>query len=245
MAKAAFRTEAEMVELFCQQFPKYSEKRTWTAYHETAGWDLLLVADDNGDQIGIEAKLSLNAKVLAQSLPGRWFDRDGPDYRAVMVPQGSCQVHMQELALALGLTVLEIAPPGSSWGHSRFLPTGATGYPDMDWQAWLPERRCKLPDYVPDVIGGKAAPVKLTAWKISAMKLLIILERRGYVTRADMRLLGLSPSRWTAWDGYLTADKDLGGYVRSKYTPDLQKQHPAIWDQIAADYDKWAPKTVA
>ena len=43
----------------------------WTPYAETAGWDILLVAAD-GTQIGVQAKLRFNLKVIAQSIPDRW-----------------------------------------------------------------------------------------------------------------------------------------------------------------------------
>lgn len=253
MSKAKlFATETDLVAAFCSCLaperwrlnPTSAPK--WVAYHETAGWDLLLAHPD-GRQIGIEAKLSLNAKVLSQALPGRWADERGPDYRAVLVPLDGLQNHMTEIARHLGIVVLAVSEcrvyrhddRPASYDFSPRLPDSRSTWDLRDWPDWMPADRCRLPDYVPDVTGGKAAPVALTDWKIRAIKLLILLERRGYVTRKDMKALGISPTRWTEhFHGFLVASE--GGYVRCSRTPDLKAQHPTNWAQIEADYDTWA-----
>lgn len=254
MSKAKlFASEAELVAKFAELVADdCSEERwrtnpahrpRWTLYHETAEWDLLL-AHPSGVQIGIEAKLSLNPKVLEQALPGRWTDERGPDFRAVLVPVDGLQHHMASLARHLGIVVIAVGARQGWNGKQVFhfdpsLPdVGGSLWQLKDWPNWLPAQRCKLPDYVPDVTGGHAAPVALTDWKIRAIKLLILLERRGAVTRRDMKALGISPSRWTdAYQGFLAAGE--GGYVRCGRTPDLKAQHPTNWAQIEADYETW------
>ena len=238
---ALFTSESDLVAAFCAALPR-RDSDTWTAYHETAGWDLLLV-HKTGFQIGIEAKLKLNAKVLEQALPGRWVDHIGPDYRAVLVPGDGLQLHLERIARHLGVAVLVFEPARGgrySDGHIRpSLPDEAWTHRMEPWPNWCPTHRCPLPDYVPDVIGGHAAPVALSTWKIQAIKLLLLLERNGAVTRRDMKALGLSPTRWTdAYHGFLSPGPE--GYVRNGRTPDLKAQHPVNWDQIAADIDVWA-----
>jgi len=178
-----FTSEADLVAAFCDSIDPSKWARNqdaapkWTAYHETAGWDLLLVHNETGEQIGIEAKLTLNAKVLEQALPSRW-DVEGPDHRAVLVPSDGLQHHLTRIAHHLGIVVLVCHSyrPGSrsgpTWAHSfrPYLPQD--GWSE-DWPNWCPPQRCKLPDYVPDVTGGHAAPIKLSEWKIKAIKLLI------------------------------------------------------------------------
>lgn len=260
-----FATEADLVAAFVADVrgqnahharhnagcaPGQRQKPVWTVYPETAGWDLLLV-DQVGVQIGIEAKLTLNAKVLCQALPDhRWASDHGPDYRAVLVPADKVQANMHPIAAALGLTILTVRRE-ERWGgkvsvyvHPSSLPdeNGGDSWSVKGWRSWLPSQRCPLPDYVPDVEGGKPSPVALTAWKVKAIKLMILLERRGGVTRRDMNHLGISHSRWTdAYHGFLTPDRIKGLYVRCDRTPDLQAQHPANWQQIEADFAKWAP----
>lgn len=231
-----FATEAELVAKFCELIP---QRQGWTAYHETAGWDLLLVGKA-GVQIGIEAKLGLNAKVLDQALPGRWADEAGPDYRAVLVPADAMQLHMQSLALHVGITIIAVRRAGGRLHFTPNLPDEAFDYSLRDWPNWCPAQRCALPEYVPDVTGGHASPLTLSPWKIKAIKLLIVLERRGFVTRADMKALRISPTRWTDhWSGFLTRGHE-GGYVRNARTPDLKAQHPTNWAQIEADFQEWS-----
>lgn len=249
-----FAKETELVAAFtdCLARPRWSHGKPigdgWTAYHETAGWDVLLANDATGIQVGIEAKLSLNAKVLDQALSGlRYADRAGPDYRAVLVPEDSCQHHMASLALHLGIAVLTVGrrkegyPERDVWHLSPAeLPTEDGFYWAQQWASWLPSQRCPLPEYVPDVSGGDAAPVCLTPWKIKAIKLLILLERRGEVHRSDMKALEIRPTRWCdAYHGFL--DRTAGGFVAGARTPDLKAQHPTNWAEIEADFDVWNP----
>lgn len=245
-----FSSEAELVACFSAEIERMNglthfKHPIWTLYHETAGWDLLAV-DEQGTQVGIEAKLSLNAKVLEQALPGRWSDRPGPDFRAVLVPQDGLQAHLTRIAAHLGISIITVYQDGSGRRNGvRFNPSrlpDEDGYDwDLkDWFPWCPAERCKLPDYVPDVTGGHSAPVKLTQWKIAAIKLMIVLERQGCVTRADMKALQISPTRWTDhWHGFLVPGPD-GGYVRCDRTPDLRAQHPTNWAQIEADFPEWS-----
>ncbi len=258
-----FAKETDLVAAFCDCLGRgrWSHSAAigagWTQYHETAGWDLLL-AHESGLQIGIEAKLSLNGKVLSQSLPAE-YTGSGPDYRAVLVPKDACQQHMAEIAGHLGITVIEVGQtciegkflgfdgdraiydePTYRWSCSIDLPKQESFYSDQRWHPWLPEKRHALPDYVPDVMGGGSAPVALTPWKIKAIKLLILLERRGAVHRSDMKALQISPTRWTdRYYGYL--DPAPCGYVRNSRTPDLKAQHPKNWAEIEADYEAWTP----
>lgn len=85
--KAAFPTEAALCDCFLESLRAIGG---WTAYPETAGFDILAVYDKTGHQLGIEAKLALNAKVADQILPDHYMGYTdgvaGPDFRAVIVP---------------------------------------------------------------------------------------------------------------------------------------------------------------
>lgn len=238
--RETFGSEADMVAAVMKAMEKQFKEGGWTAYHETAGWDVLLV-HESGPQIGIEAKLTLNAKVLEQALPSiHDGGYTGPDFRAVLVPTAGLQAHLTRLAACCGITVLT-ARPGDGWAnlHAQTfdLPNKSWGY--KQWHDWHPAVRCRVPEYVPDVIGGHSAPVQLSEWKIKAIKLLILLDRRGFVTRKDMKALQISPTRWTdGYYGYL--DRAEQGYVRNSRTPDLKAQHPGPWEKIEADFEKWA-----
>jgi hypothetical protein len=227
--------EAELVASFVDRVGRLRDN-PWTVYAETAGWDLLLQHRD-GYQLGIEAKMSLNAKVIDQALTGatKWHVSSGPDYRGVLVPEAKLQNHLERICTAIGIGIISLRP---EYWQTLNLPDER--YTFSPWPNWCPGERCTLPDYVPDVGGGHAAPVQLTLWKIKAIKLLILLERRGYVTRADMKALQISPTRWTdTWYGFLTRDPSGQGFVSCTRTPDLKAQHPTNWAEIEADFPKW------
>jgi hypothetical protein len=238
-------TEAELCTAFIADATKNGN---WTAYPETGDFDIILVRKDDGAQIGIEAKLSLNVKVLEQALPSYRFESDGPDYRAVLVPAAKVQVGLATIAGYLGITVL-------TYDAARFGRDNRVGYDmtpgsirpslptrkwdESNWHEWCPIERIRLPEYTPDVEAGRSAPVALTEWKIKAIKLAILLEDRP-VTRADFHGLKLSPTRWTnRHDGWLVPTPE--GYVPGKSMPDFKAQHPVNYEQIKADRAKWSP----
>lgn len=253
-----FRTEADLCAAFLSCIPE-----GWTAYNETGDFDILLVHDETGHQIGIEAKLTLNAKVLCQATDRRdnRYAHDGPDYRAVLV--GSVSHDMRVIAERLCLTVvtLEAKMVGPKRGYffqgpprltfslpygcdlPRFIdydPT-ARAWVDRDqWTDCAPIRRLALPEYVPDVAAGHPAPQKLSAWKIAAIRACVFCEKQGYLDRSHFKALRLSPSRWL--DG-LTMKKATvrGRWVPARYWPaeSYRAQHPTVFAQIEADMATW------
>ncbi|PVE25408.1 hypothetical protein DC522_05800 [Microvirga sp. KLBC 81] len=241
--KAQFEKEADLCSAFIEAATKGG---TWKAYPETAGFDILLVRND-GVQIGVEAKLALNAKVLAQILPGHInysYASTGPDYRAVLVPAGKDGA-LRSVCAALGITVITCRheQPGDRWYRIYGPELPNTRYVDSsDWHEWAPMKRCDVPDYVPDVSAGVASPVSLSAWKVKAIKLAIILEERP-VTRADFKALQLSPTRWTdPYTGWLRKTDE--GYVPGPHMPDFKAQHPRNYEEIKADRDRWMPGAI-
>jgi hypothetical protein len=179
-----FAREADLCSAFLALVPD-----GWLAYAETGGFDILLIRQEDGFQIGVQAKLRLNAKVLCQALEmGRVSAIAGPnpDCRAVLVPKGAVSADMARLCAHLGLTVIGL-DPGSS---DRFAPDLPRLKQDGEGRVWFeqgPSRRIPLPDLVPDVIAGAPAPRKLTAWKIKAMRIAVTLEREGRVVREDFK----------------------------------------------------------
>lgn len=246
-ASDQFETEAALCASFIGALPK-----GWTAYPETGGFDILLSRDDDGFQIGVEAKLRLNAKVICQAAEyvGHYYvDSAGPDCRAVLIPSG-VSMDLSSICAIVGITVIQMTPEkDAGWGGHRDkasfrpeLPDTKRDYGNRQWQELCPAQRLTLPEWVPDVPAGASAPVALTDWKVRAIKLVVILERRGFVTRKDFAYLELSMSRWTQ-SRWLVQD-GKGGWVAGDL-PDFRKQHPINFEQIAVAYDKWKnPKEV-
>lgn len=229
-----FANEAELCAAFVRQTTK--RRAGWTAYPETCGWDLLMVRGD-GAQVGIQAKMRLNAEVINQALEEPlWYGACGPDYRAVLIP-GDTNGDLEKVLHHLGINLIRC------WqnGISNLLPDARF---ERDWHEALPLQRHPLPDYVPDVQAGVKSPIQLTDWKIKALKLCILLEHRGYLTRADFKRLHVDCRRWIApGNRWLKATPQ--GFVADTHLPDFKAQHPRVWEQIKADPDKWLPIEIA
>lgn len=236
-----FASEADLCAAFIKALPK-----EWTPYAETGGWDILLVRGSDGFQIGIEAKLKFNARVLSQSLEeysGFSASRHGPDCRAVLVPDG--EGSLRPLADYIGITVIQMRTPRPGWTRAHFdpsLPDEKQSWTTQYWHEWGPTKRHDLPAYVPDVAAGASAPAQLTDWKIRALKLLVLAEVQGFVTRADFKYLGLDHRRWITPTGWLRATDERGRYsIHGEPPMGLKLQHPRVYDEIRADRNDWLP----
>lgn len=233
-----FATEVDLCKAFLSALPT-----EWTSYAETSGWDLLLVRKTDGLQVGIEAKLKLNTQVVSQVLEeyGRDADRPGPDHRAVLVPSG--EHGFERIAAYIGFTIIHVSAAQPPYRRKPdFNPSLPGDYSVDRWHDWMPVKRHELPEYVPDVAAGASAPVQLTHWKIQALKLLVLADRRGFITRHDFRHLGIDHRRWISAEGWLRPTDVRGRYVVHHPAPTAFKdQHPRVYAEIAADFNKWAP----
>lgn len=232
-ATLKFASEAELCAAFIAALPE-----GWTAYAETAGWDILLVRAD-GVQIGIEAKLRLNLEVIEQACVTWWGGRCGPDFRAVLTPDGR-GVLQERLGAIIGITQLRVC-------QGRFGPEICPSLPNGDWvesrhwHDWAPENRERLPDYIPDVVAGDSAPLQLSEWKVAALRIIALIERFGSVTRADFTALRISPSRWLTPGGWLARTDTKGHFVVGPRCPAFKAQHPVVYPQVVADLEAWCP----
>lgn len=264
MADAAFAKETDLCAAFLTCVPD-----DWIAYPETCGWDIVLAHRETGIQIGIEAKLTLNAKVLVQAVETAHrsyrIAEPSPDFRAVLV--GRVVAENSALAGFLGLKVLHVQPadrrycppqgtPKSAWMVNRYRWEPAITewnprrrkddwYGGTDgWTDWAPPERLRLPEYLPRVAAGASAPRKLTDWTIQAIKLCIMLGRINMVSRAHFGALKLSPSRWC--DGHWLAKGPRGFWMPGPRFPGgrLKREHPEVWAEIEADWAKWGEPIV-
>lgn len=247
--RAKFDSEAAMCAAFIAALPE-----GWTAYPET-DFDILLCRNSDGAQIGIEAKLRLNAEVISQICDDGYDPcRSGPDYRAVLVPAGTAG-SLSGICRKLGITVIEMSDDTITNHYdsrrAKFSPAlpkaGEQHWYHYDhWMEWAPLQRLQLPDYVPDVVAGRSGPVKLTEWKIRAIKIAVLLERRGHVTRQDFKAIGIDYRRWIEpYTGWLARGAIPGQWIAGQHIGTFKAQHPVNYEQIAADFDKWAPKQEA
>ncbi|MBZ9847186.1 hypothetical protein LB565_04180 [Mesorhizobium sp. CA14] len=261
--KSIFENEAALCAAFIAGLPD-----GWTAYAETAGFDILLVRQADGAQIGVEAKMTLNAKVLLQAAEGLYAgrgngERASPDFRAALVPSGAAGVEMKAIARYLGITVVEVQSQAARdeearavaerWGITSWrarendkpvftpeLPVAGRHEWREEWVDHCPPERCKVPDYVPDVAAGASGPSQLSEWKIKAIKICIVLERRGFVTPADFKHLKIDRKRWLDMR-WLAPSEERGRYIPGRSPLNLRAAHPVNYGQVEADFDKWKP----
>lgn len=235
--KHDFKTEAELCAAFIAWVKAESGRHrhgvktpVWTPYAETAGWDILLVGED-GTQIGIEAKLKFNMKVLTQCLPDcydYYGERRGPDFRAVLVPDFNSE--HERICAALGLMLIATKGHGSEF-RPDLTPERQGWYSSAPgWHFWNPVERCRVPEYVPDVVAGSSAPIQLTDWKIKALRILATVDVRGYVTKDDFKEHRIDPRVWTGPAAYLVPGSAQGQWVRGK--AEFDKQHPEVYPKI-------------
>ncbi len=254
--KHKFATEGELCDAFLKTVPD-----VWEVYAETAGYDIVLAHKETEFQIAIEAKLRLNPKVLCQVLKGSRIDV-GPDVLAVLV--NDCSPEMVKIAQKLGVTVIVVDAlregergtrygwnNGDGWASSptlpvvkksgNYVPYGESTY----WQDLMPEFRLKLPDYIPDVKAGRPSPLILSDWKIASMKMIMMLDKLGYITRGHFKALGLNQSFWLDHK-HLVQGSERGQWVTGPYMKGqrerLQSSHPKVWKQILESFGDWSAK---
>lgn len=246
-----FKSEAEMCAAFIEWAKRFPE---WTPYPETCDWDILMVHAD-GTQIGIQAKLKLNLAVIAQAIEqGGWYPRRiGPDFRAVLVPEGHS---LAFLCNAIGITVIDGYCDRYATGKAsvpKFTPSLNDRDDDREWHYVNPARRHELPRYVPaDVPAGVPSPSPLTRWKIAALEIVAMLEIHGRVTREDFKIAGIDHRRWTqpgwssAWLDPVPGVPGAWQWNESKRSElAFAAQHPIVYPQVLADIRKREAKRAA
>ncbi len=231
-----FKTEVEL----CAAFSDCAKEHGWIVYPETAEWDLLLVGPE-GVQLGIQAKLRFNATLLRQALPGRCeLENPGPDYRGILLPE--CDRDIRQVCEAVGLICFSAEYAWTwtgekdrstvSFPRSKFM---TCRYSDEGLRYWNPVSRYALPRYIPDVAGGQSAPVRLTEWKICALRVCAELEIKGDITAKRIRELGCNSARWTQAYDWIRPHPDKKGYWIAGPKLRFPIQHPTVYAEILAE----------
>lgn len=238
---AGIETEADLCNIFMRDF---NALPGWTCYPEAANFDVLAVHDD-GRQLGVEAKLALNAKVADQILPminGDFFEKPGPDYRMVIVP--TISKSSQGIAKMLAMLGVEVMAPrlsrflsGDEYSFSfhnlleaRGQETSFGGQYLFDWN---PAVGCYVPALLQALPAGVPSPVQLTPWKEKALQLVALMRRQGFLTAKQIAGHGQSVIRWTRDIGscpaWLIKGVVRGQWVETVNMPAFDRQHPELY----------------
>ena len=247
-------SEADLCNLFMRDF---NALPGWTCYPEAANFDVLAVHDD-GRQLGVEAKLTLNAKVAEQILPmrnGDFFDMPGPDYRMVIVSKITvANAGIGKMLSMLGIEVLEPRVTRTLNGdefkfhfHNILESNGQeTSFGGQYLHDWSPAFRCYVPALLQALPAGVPSPVRLTPWKEKAIQLVALMRHQGFITAKQIAAHGHAVTRWTQPIGsnpaWLVKGLVRGQWLESDSLPAIDRQHPELYAlavlSIATDLSK-------
>jgi hypothetical protein len=201
-----------------------ARSKGFKVYAETADFDLLLVATEQsrehypglgvGEQIGIQAKLQPNLEVLYQSLPrahghrlGSPLAEEGPNYYAILVPFASPE--FVTVANRLGIYVYTAKWRRTGAGYTGFSYGALVDREDMGlgkagtergigfaYQLMEHRKPCWVPDVEVTMEAGTKNPLRMTPWKLAAVKLCLIAMTKGHLTSRDFAEAKISMTRW-------------------------------------------------
>jgi len=233
-----FASETEL----CVEFAEYAKTLGWRVYPETSGFDLLLVAAPEvktvgarpGEQIGVQAKLTVNMHLFAQAIPNARANA-GPNFFAVLVP--SADTDCFAVARRLGVVVFTAAmyrkwsdPPWQKkLGGLEHL---IARHHVFDAPAWTPEVEIWTPP-------GVKSPSIITPWKIDAVKLCLLGEKKGFLTTVDFIEHGISTTLWVARKWIVDTGDKIG--KRKKYRLGEVTPH-LLWPEITEALRRRADK---
>lgn len=228
-------TEVEL----CAEFMAWARGEGHRCYPEWAGWDILVETSD-GLQVGVEAKLRGNFKVLAQAIAPRETLR-GPDFHAVLVPKASSDFKAVARELRIWVIDWSRKPQFNEMmsRRRRPLPFDYAGISPMRWRHH--ERHEAPPVEELEKPAGLPSPSGLTWWKVRAIKLCLRLESQGYITSRDFKEFGISAratwiGRWIEWDG--TKVGRCHRYVAKEphpHDPRPDQLHPEVTEALRVE----------
>lgn len=247
MKPERFESEAHL----CDVFATDCRARGYRIYPEhEAGWDLVVVAPD-GTITGVEAKMRGTCEAIYQAWDrsrrrAQWDAEHLPHHAATLVP-APLPTGFPEVAHQLGIGAIAYRVDGIKLASERgTYDRWSAGH---DWervedQLRLGERMSGgiwLPPVEGGVAAGVANPLRVTQWKIRAIRLCLRLRRVGHLTTLDFRELGVDIRRWVAHDRWLRRDGDVvvGGKRVARYVAGTAKlfdeTHPELAAALAAE----------
>lgn len=205
-----FSKESDLCQAFLDSLPD-----GWKKYPEQGDWDFII--QRGSTQIGVQAKLVADSKVLTQALPSCPVEPEvGPHYRAVLIGRWSGRTVKAALrsrsdfcALARHLRLLVLRSPDLwrnakvrplGWGRfNRWLPADRMiNYTQMlkrppweklNWRhyRWHPSSPLWVPPFEPDLPSGVPSPSHVSAWQLAALELHRECEKKGWVCLDDAK----------------------------------------------------------
>lgn len=175
----------ELEKNMCDELTAYAKLGGWTVYPEQGGWDLLLIR--NKIQVGVQAKLRPTIKLLSQALVPEILA--GPHYRAVAVGNTNYKEKddFSRVAQTLRLVFIDMGAHPDYWLYKA--TQGFTRGQRIPWIHYrhFPSNMLWIPSFVPKLDAGIPAPKTVNPWKVAAVKMEFIANRKGWVSIIDAR----------------------------------------------------------
>ncbi len=231
--KNPYKLESEL----CETLIKYAKSHGWKVYPETSGWDILLVKDI---QIGIQAKLKDNIKVLSQTVdyvnPKFKAKYPSPHIKAVLVPRASQD--FKRVAFALGIFIIEgvnVEYLDFKFQWTKQIKTNFNNYSRDAHYFTEPAKLCWVPEIEPNMIAGTKSPKLITPWKIQAVKMCLLLNNKGFLTSEDFKKENMSMTIWQQ-NNWIINSKEKEGrltkYVKNTNLDLPDTLYPEITESI-------------
>jgi hypothetical protein len=170
----------------CDELTTRAKTNGWIVYPEQGGWDLLLVR--NSIQVGIQAKLRANIKLLSQALVSEEFA--GPHYRAVAVGNSNYleKEDFAKIAIGLRLIFIDMNIHPDYWLR-RVYYTDLWKKRIIPWRYYrhYPKQTLWVPNFIPELDAGVPSPRNVSPWKIAAIKLEMVATKKGWASIIDAR----------------------------------------------------------
>lgn len=183
----AFRFEHELVTHF-----RLNVNSEWAFYPENQSWDFLLMHRETHVQVGVQAKLNLNDKVIWQCVELLSVQRTGPNFAAILVPESELSKRTarkllqscaeEKLLVFTEKTIFQTILP--EWEPLRCIFEGPV---------WTPP-------YEPDMLAGVKSPKPITPFKVAAVRLCAALRAGFEPTDREIKEMGAGSVRyWERW----------------------------------------------
>lgn len=181
MAFSPYKLETDL----CNDFIEHAESNGWIVYPETNDWDIFMVANKVtrniklGDQVGIEAKLKPNLKVLSQAYSrSLYYKEAGPDFVCALVPEVTPE--FENVSNALGIIPIAMFEKRDD-SHIRVVSKFEFSLHKRNRRIY--SKKLWVPDVQVAVSAGSAGPRKVTSKKIKMVRhCLYMLDNNGMCT---------------------------------------------------------------
>lgn len=194
MSEERYGTESDL----CQVLMERASMDGWVPYPEIEDWDVVLVR--GGIQVGIQAKLRFNTKVVSQALRGLpGIDENqrrhrGPHYRAIAIPLKKTSADdAYRVGRMCRLLVIDMhrSPDLGFFAGWRHVTRDPLQWRNarVNWRyyRWRPDETLWIPPAVPDIPAGVQSPRTVGRWQIAACWMEMQYRERGYVSLVDAR----------------------------------------------------------